>query len=148
MSSDFTDPPKGVTRVDDDAWRDARERPVPPDLLDEIEGPDDFLRPEVATDDPLTDVRPDGGLDRPLPERQRRHAAVTAQQARQVTRDTSLSRDADMQAAGGDVLAVHGMSDPSEIGHPGPLGPDASDQPADAEGEPAGQWGSSGAPTN
>ena len=108
MSSDFSD----------------REKRIPPDLRDQIGGPDDLLRPEVVADDPLMDVRPDGGLDRPLPERQRRHAAVTPDQARQVTRDTSLSRDADIRADGGDALAVHGMSDQSEIGHPGPLGPD------------------------
>jgi len=148
MSSNFTDPPNGITRIDEDEWREANDGPKPADLRDQIEGPDDWLRPQVVPDDPLMDVEADGGLDRPLPERQRRHAAVTPEQARQVTRDASLSRDADIQAAGGNALMSHGMSDPSEIGHPGPLGPDASDQPADAEGEPAGQWGSSGGPTD
>src|SRR3954453_17005727 len=143
-----TDPPKDITRIRDDEWREANDGPKPADLRDQIEGPDDWLGPQAVPDDPLMAVRAGGGLDRPSPERQRRHAAVTPEQARQVTRDTSLSRDADIRAAGGDALTVHGKSDPSEIGHPGPLGPDASDQPASAEGEPAGQWGSSGGPTD
>jgi hypothetical protein len=148
MSSDSTDPPKGIARMHDDEWRKANDGPKPADLRDQIERPADWLQPQVVPDDPLMDVRADGGLDRPLPEHQRRHGAVTAEQARQVTRDTSLSREADIEAAGGDALAAHGMSDPSEIGHPGPLGPDASDRPASAENEPAGQWGSSGGPTD
>src|SRR4051794_18270076 len=103
MSSDSTDPPRGLTHIHDDEWREANEGPKPADLRDQIEGPADWLRPQVVPDDPLMEVRPDGGLDRPLPERQRRHAAVTPEQATQVTRDSSLSREADIRAAGGDA---------------------------------------------
>src|SRR3954471_15138089 len=106
-----TDPPKGITRIRDDEWREANDGPKPADLRDQIEGPADWLRPQIVPDDPLMDVRPDGGLDRPLPDRQGGHAAVPPGQASQVTRDSSLSREAEIRAAGGDALGVYGMSD-------------------------------------
>jgi hypothetical protein len=148
MSSNFTDPPDSIyDPAEDDSVARVEGAPMPADLRDDIPGPDDLLRPAVPVDDPVVqDVRADGGLDRPLPEEQRAWSAV-APGTPQVTRDTTLSRAVDAEAAGVAPESM-GMSSESEIGHPGPLAPDASEQPAAAEGEPAGKWGSSGAPTN
>jgi hypothetical protein len=147
MSSNFTDPPDSIAEFDHEEWQEAHDGPKPADLRDEIQGPSDWLQPAVAGNDDLADVTADGGLDVPRPEDQRRPAFEPGQ-ITQVTRDPSLSRAAELRAAGVDPEDVHGMSDPSEIGHPGPIAPDAADQPAAAEGEPAGQWGSSGSPTD
>jgi hypothetical protein len=147
MSSNFTDPPDGISEADHESFRETYDdHDVPADLRDQIEGPDEWLRPAHEVDDPLSDVRADGGLDQPLPEKQRRHMAVPPGTP-QITRDASLSRAVDVQAAGGNPAAL-GMSGETEIGHPGPLAPDAESQPAAAEGEPAGKWGSSGSPTD
>lgn len=146
MSSNFTDPPDGIDETDHEEWREAYDGPVPPDLRDQIEGPDDWLRPANDVDDPLFDVKADGGLDRPLPEDQRRQMAVPPG-TRQIARDPSLSRSVDVEAAGGDPEAL-GMSAGNEISHPGPLDPDVNEVPAAAENEPAGKWGSSGSPTD
>jgi hypothetical protein len=148
MSSNFTDPPESIYQVNDEDWREAHDGPKPQDMRGEIQGPEEWLRPAVDAPDGSTDIDGDGGLDRPRPEDQRRQAAVAPDSATQPTRDLSLSRDVDLAASGTDPAAEHGMSDASEIGHPGPLGPDASDQPADAGGQPSGQWGSSGSPTS
>jgi hypothetical protein len=43
-NSRFTDPPDSLYQADDEQWREARDRPLPPDLRDEIQSPDDALR--------------------------------------------------------------------------------------------------------
>ena len=90
---------------------------------------------------------PEGGPNRLPQETQYHDNSVTASRTGTITRDPSLSRAVDVEAAGGDPVAL-GMSTDDEIGHPGPLGPSDEDQPAAAENEPAGQWGSSGSPTS
>ena len=138
MSKD-TDPPDSIARFDHEDWEEAHQPLEPVDLRDQIQGPDDWLRPAAPGDDPLFDVKSDGGLDRPTPAQQLPHELFDSTHVNQVARDPSHSRDADLRAAGVDPETVHGTSDPSEIGHPGPLGPDATEQPAAAEDEPAGQ---------
>jgi hypothetical protein len=94
--------------------------------------------------DPVLDPEmPEGGPNRMPQEVEYHDNSVNASRGGTITRDPSLSRAVDVEAAGGDPEAI-GMSVEGEIGHPGPLGPSAEDQPAAAKGEPAGQWGSSG----
>lgn len=81
----------------------------------------------------------------PLPEVVERPFAAAPPGAMpgQPTPDPSLSRAVDRAAAGIDASA-DGFDRAAEGPPPGPLGPDAALEDADAEGEPAGQYGSSG----
>src|SRR4051794_1386313 len=84
-----TDPPDSIARFDHEEWKQAREAPEPADLRDQIQGPDDWLRPAVSADDPLFDVKGDGGLDVPRPKEQLPHELFDPARVNQVTRDVS-----------------------------------------------------------
>lgn len=96
----------------------------------------------------VADVEMPEGGPYPLPERLDRPfaAAPPGVTPGEPTRDPSLSRAVDMANAGLDP-AAQGFDRSAEGPPPGPLGPDVKEQPAGAEGEPAGQYGSSGSPT-
>lgn len=112
MSSDskFTDPPKPIFRARTEEWRKAREGvDLPEDLRDDIESTADSLRQpagEIRSPSPEEFEEADTD-DRPAENRR----AVRPEDARQPTRDPSLSRDVDLKAAGGDPMARHGMTD-------------------------------------
>jgi hypothetical protein len=109
-NSKFTDPPASLYQADDDEWREARDRPLPEDLRDEIQSGDDALRqPADAHDEVVRDAstRPSDADERSADAR----GVVAPGETRQVTRDPSLSRDVDLEAAGGDPMARHGMTD-------------------------------------
>ncbi|CAN5650906.1 hypothetical protein BH23CHL7_BH23CHL7_02030 [soil metagenome] len=95
-------------------------------------------------DRPLNDVElPEGGVHPPRAFIERPHDPSVGLGPSELTRDPSLSRAVDR---------AHDRLSPEAVGYdrtaegssPGPLGPDAKQQPADAEDEPGGQWGSSG----
>ena len=75
---------------------------------------------------------------------ERPHAASAAGSApHQPTRDPSLSRAIDREAAGID-LAATGFARSTESPADGPLDPDVEQQPPSSDEHPAGTWGSSG----
>jgi hypothetical protein len=146
------DPPDAIQRIDEDDIQPQITPGVPSDLRDAIEGTQETLRPAVAPDDPLIDVDEkhlrEGTYTTEVPTGVRRPRAPAQPNSPQVTRDPTLSRAIDAEAAGIDPTTLGFDETHGEAGHPGPLAPTADDQEPAAEGEPAGKYGSSGAPTS
>lgn len=120
--------------------------PAPVDIRDTHGNAAPAVGTGLGTDVADVDL-PDGGpyplpdqLERPSP------AVPPGTPLMEPTRDPSLSRAVDVANAGLDPGQL-GFDRAAEGPPPGPLGPDVEAQPADAEGEPAGQWGSSGSST-
>lgn len=138
MSSKFTDPPHGLYPEDLIKWREEHEHELPPDLRDAIMSSQDSLRQpddmsDYTGDDPnwreVGDPRSGVG----------QHPTGEVVQP-QAAPDGGSPGVIDVEA---DDRGV-GMQEPDVRDSRGPIGPDASQDPAYAEGEPAGQWGSSG----
>ena len=145
-----TRPPGGLKRREDDREMLAHNESVPVDLRDAIIGPEEELRPAVALD---SDIGDGVGLTRrgytaEVATGDRRPLRATPAGTPTITRDPTLSRAVDAEAAGVDLRAIGFGDTDGEAGHPGPIEPTAGDQSADAGGEPAGKWGSSGSPTS
>ena len=109
-------------------------------------------QPAIEPNDPLADVDADyqreGTYTTEVPTGVRRPRAPSPPDPPQVTRDPSLSRAVDAQAAGVDPEALGFDAGAGEAGHPGPIEPTAEELSPVAEDEPAGKYGSSGSPTN
>ena len=146
------DPPDAIQRIEDDDVQPQITPGVPSDLRDAIEGTYETLRPAVEPRDELAHVDEkhlrEGTYTTEVPTGIRRPRAPAPAGSPQVTRDPTLSRAVDAEAAGLDPAALGFGERDGEAGHTGPLVPAAEDQEPAAEGEPAGKYGSSGSPTS
>jgi hypothetical protein len=144
-----TQPPSGIKRKQDDDAALARNEDAPSDLRDAIAGPADELRPSVAPDSDIGDGAEltRRGYTSEVATGDRRPWQAAEPGTPTITRDPSMSRAVDVAAAGVDPAALGYGDVNGEIGHPGPLAPTAEEQSPQAEGEPAGKYGSSGSPT-
>jgi hypothetical protein len=107
---------------------------------------DEAVRPgeRQPLDRPLTDLEiPEGGVYPPQDVIERPHSATVGLSQNELTRDPSLSRAVD-RADDGLSPEQAGYDRTIEGGSPGPLEPEAEQQPADSPDAPGGQWGSSG----
>lgn len=141
-----TKPPGGIKRREDDREMLAHNPTVPVDLRDAILGPEEELRPAVAPD---SDIGDGAGLTRrgytaEVATGDRRPRRPTPAGTPTITRDPTLSRAVDAEAAGVDPAAIGFGETHGEAGHPGPIEGTADEQTPDLQGEPAGKWGSSG----
>ncbi|HUG47883.1 MAG TPA: hypothetical protein VMP67_05665 [Candidatus Limnocylindria bacterium] len=133
----------GATTAQTQAGEDLADVPPPEDLRDEYGNAGPAVGDAVPAG--VIDVREAPGGPYPAPNVvERPHTAQTPETfSGEPTRDPSFSRAVDRAAAG---LATDsaGYDRSMEGPPPGPLDPDVEEQPADAESEPGGQWGSSG----
>ncbi len=133
----------GATTAQTQAGEDLRDEPPPEDLRDTHgnAGPaiGDARQAELpdVPDQPGGPYPPPNVVERP-------HTSQPSEAlSSEPTRDPSLSRAVDRAAAGLQPEAA-GYDRSMEGPPPGPLDPAADEQPAEAEDQPGGQWGSSG----
>jgi hypothetical protein len=133
----------GASTEQTQAGEDLRDEPPPEDLRDTYGNAGPAIGDAEATG--LLDVPDQPGGPYPPPNVvERPHVSQIPETfSAEPTRDPSLSRAVDRAAAGFQPEAA-GYDRSMEGPPPGPLDPAAEEQPADAEGQPGGQWGSSG----
>jgi len=133
----------GATIAQTQAGEDLADRPPPEDLRDDYGNAGPAIGDAVPAG--VIDVREPAGGPYPAPSvTERPHVSRRPGTfSREPTRDPSLSRAVDRETAGLDAAAA-GYDRTIEGPPPGPLEPDHEEQPADTEGGPGGQWGSSG----
>jgi hypothetical protein len=132
----------GATTAQTQAGGDVRNEPPPVDLRDTYGNAGPAIGDAEATG--LLDVPDQPGGPYPPPSVvERPHASLPPETiSAEPTRDPSLSRAVDRAAAGLQPEAA-GYDRSIEGPPPGPLDPAAEEQPAEAEDQPGGQWGSS-----
>lgn len=133
----------GATLALTQAGEDLADTPPPEDLRDEYGNAGPAIGDAVPAG--VIDVREAPGGPYPAPNVvERPHMTQRPGTfSGEPTRDPSLSRAVDRETAGLDAAAA-GYDRTIEGPPPGPLDPNLEEQPADAESEPGGQWGSSG----
>lgn len=132
----------GATTAQTQAGEDLGDEPPPEDLRDTYGNYGPAIGEARQADLPAVPDQP-GGPYPPTNVVERPHVSQTSEtQSGEPTRDPSLSRAVDLAAAGMQPEAA-GYDRSTDGPSPGPLGPDADAQPADAEDQPGGQWGSS-----
>jgi hypothetical protein len=112
MSNRDTSPPAGLYDEQDIKRREESSSDLPEDMRDRIGSTSDSLRQPVAPDAAIsgTEREWEDQEASALPDAARGRNTVPSG-VRQPTRDPSLSRDADFEAAGGDPVKRRGMSD-------------------------------------
>ena len=112
MSDRDTSTPGGLYNEEDIKGREDASTDLPEDMRDRIGSTSESLRQPVASDDATlaSDRDWDEQDASALPDAARARNPVTGG-FREPTRDLSLSRDVDLEAAGGDVEARRGTSD-------------------------------------
>lgn len=133
----------GATFAQTQAGEDIADTPPPEDLRDVWGNAGPAVGSAVPTG--VVDVREPEGGPYPLPNVvERPHISERpATFSGEPTRDPSLSRAVDRATAGLDAESA-GYDRTIEGPPPGPLDPQADEEPPDAEHAPGGQWGSSG----